>query len=202
MAVLEGAPRADADRILGRYPEGRERSAVLPLLYLCQSIEGRVTDDGMREVAQLLGITTAEVRAVATFYTMLRTERTGRHVVCVCTNLSCALRGANDLLAAAREAVAPDHSGTDADGDGHDALSAGGDDCDDADASVYPGASDAWYDGVDSNCEGDHENGGDHGAITSSTVAHIVARSSARDRRWSPSLMNVMRTLPPVMRSA
>ena len=62
--------------------------------------EGRVTDDGMREVAQLLGITTAEVRAVATFYTMLHTERTGRHVVCVCTNLSCALRGANDLLAA------------------------------------------------------------------------------------------------------
>ena len=116
MAVLEGALRADADRIVGRYPVGRERSAVLPLLYLCQSVEGRVTDDGMREVAQLLGITTAEVRAVATFYTMLRTERTGRHVVCVCTNLSCALRGANDLLAAAREAVAPDHSGTDADG--------------------------------------------------------------------------------------
>lgn len=116
MPVLDATGRADATRIVGRYPAGRERSAILPLLYLLQSVEGRVTDDGMREVADILGVTTAEVRAVATFYTMLRTERTGRHVVCVCTNLSCALRGANELLAAARDAIEPDHSGTDADG--------------------------------------------------------------------------------------
>lgn len=116
MPVLEGTHRVEADRIVGRYPVGRERSAVLPLLYLCQSVEGRVTEEGMREVASILGITTAEVRGVATFYTMLRTERTGRHVVCICTNLSCALRGANELMAAARDAIAPDRSGTDADG--------------------------------------------------------------------------------------
>ncbi|MFM7718074.1 MAG: NAD(P)H-dependent oxidoreductase subunit E, partial [Actinomycetota bacterium] len=50
------------------------------------------------------------------FYTMLRLRRTGDHLVCICTNLACALRGANDLLEAAREAIAPDASGTDAEG--------------------------------------------------------------------------------------
>lgn len=116
MAVLTPELREDAERIKGRYPEGRERSAIMPLLYLVQSVEGRVTRDGMREVADLLRVTTAEVEAVATFYTMLRTAPTGRHLVCVCTNLSCALRGANELLAAGREAI----------GAGPDGLGAGG----------------------------------------------------------------------------
>jgi NADH-quinone oxidoreductase subunit E len=77
----------------------------MPLLYLAQSIEGRVTRDGLREVAALLDVTTAEIEAVASFYTMLRLRPTGRHVVSVCTNLSCALRGANEVFATAREAA-------------------------------------------------------------------------------------------------
>jgi NADH-quinone oxidoreductase subunit E len=105
MAVLPEDLRASAERIKALYPRGRERSAILPLLYLVQSVEGRVSPDGLREVAELLGITTAEVEAVASFYTMLRLRATGRHLVNVCTNLSCALRGAKDVLAAAHEAA-------------------------------------------------------------------------------------------------
>ncbi len=102
MAVLTPELRAEAERIKARYPAGRERSAIMPLLYLVQSVEGRVTQDGLREVASLLGITTAEVEAVAGFYTMIRLRPTGRYVVSVCTNLACALRGARGVLEAAR----------------------------------------------------------------------------------------------------
>lgn len=116
MPVLDELRRTEAQAILGRYPVGRERSAILPLLYLVQSVEGRVTADGMREVADLIGTTTAEVQAVASFYTMLRLRPTGEHVVTICTNLSCALRGANDLLATARDSLEVDATGTSPDG--------------------------------------------------------------------------------------
>lgn len=105
MSVFEGALLDDARSVIARYPEGRERSAVMPLLYLAQSAEGRITRDGLREVADLLGITTAEVEAVATFYTMYRTRPTGEHLVNVCTNLACMLRGAKDVYEAAHEAA-------------------------------------------------------------------------------------------------
>ncbi|HXF74071.1 MAG TPA: NAD(P)H-dependent oxidoreductase subunit E [Actinomycetota bacterium] len=104
MAILEGELRDLARSIVARYPEGRARSAVLPLLYLVQAVEGRVTREGMREVARFLGLTTAEVEGVASFYTMLRLRPTGRHVVSVCTNLACALRGAQEVYEAARRA--------------------------------------------------------------------------------------------------
>jgi NADH-quinone oxidoreductase subunit E len=105
MAVLPPELRERAETIKARYPAGRERSAVMPLLYLTQSVEGHVTREALREVADLLGLRTAEVEAVASFYTMLRLRPTGRHVVSVCTNLSCALRGAKDVLRAARDAA-------------------------------------------------------------------------------------------------
>ena len=109
MAIFEGTTLAEARTIIARYPAGRERSSVMPLLYLAQSIEGRITRDGLREVAALLGLTTAEVEAVASFYTMLRLRPTGRHVVSVCTNLSCALRGAKDVYEAAHQAAGIPH---------------------------------------------------------------------------------------------
>jgi NADH-quinone oxidoreductase subunit E len=109
MAVLEGARLEEAKEILGRYPEGRERSAIMPLLYLTQSVEGFVSRDGLIEVAGLLGLTTAEVEAVATFYTMYRLRPTGTHVVNVCTNLACMLRGARDVYEAAHQAAGMRH---------------------------------------------------------------------------------------------
>jgi len=107
MPVLTPELREEAERITARYPAGRERSAVMPLLYLVQSAEGRVTREGLREVAGLLGLTTAEVEAVASFYTMLRLRPTGKHVISICTNLSCAVLGAGELYAAAKEALGP-----------------------------------------------------------------------------------------------
>ena len=81
MAVLSPELRDQAEAITARYPAGRERSAVMPLLYLAQSVEGYVTREALREVADLLGLRTAEVEAVASFYTMLRLRPTGEHVV-------------------------------------------------------------------------------------------------------------------------
>ncbi|MEX0988994.1 MAG: NADH-quinone oxidoreductase subunit NuoE [Actinomycetota bacterium] len=107
MAVLDEERRAEARDIVARFPEGGERSAMLPLLYLAQSVEGHVSREGLREVAEILGIRTAEVEAVATFYTMLRMRETGRHVVSVCTNVACALRGANEVYAACVDEAGP-----------------------------------------------------------------------------------------------
>ncbi len=109
MSVFTPELLEQAEMIKSRYPAGRERSAVMPLLYLAQSVEGHVSRDGLREVAGLLGITTAEVEAVASFYTMLRLRKTGTHVVSVCTNLSCALVGAKDVYEAAHRAAGVPH---------------------------------------------------------------------------------------------
>jgi len=110
MPVLSPELREQAEAMKARYPAGRERSAILPLLYLVQSVEGMVSEEGLREVADLLRLHTAEVEAVATFYTMLRLRPTGTHVVNVCTNLSCALRGGREVYAAAREAAGLSHA--------------------------------------------------------------------------------------------
>ena len=109
MALFEGERLEEAKGMLGRYPEGRERSAIMPLLYLAQSIEGHISRDGLKEVAGLLDLTTAEVEAVASFYSMFRLRPTGTHVVSVCTNLACMLRGARDVYEAAHEAAGMRH---------------------------------------------------------------------------------------------
>lgn len=109
MAIFEGEVRQDAARIMARYAAEHQRSAMMPLLYLAQSIEGWVSPEGLREIGELLGITTAEVEAVASFYTMYRLRPAGEHVVNVCTNLACKLRGADAVHEAAREAAGVDH---------------------------------------------------------------------------------------------
>jgi NADH-quinone oxidoreductase subunit E len=111
MAIFEGTLLDEAGVIMARYPEGRQRSAVMPLLYLAQSVEGSVTRGALQEVAALLGVRTAEVEAVASFYTMLRLRPTGNHLIAVCTNLSCSLRGARAVYDAAHEATGIPHGG-------------------------------------------------------------------------------------------
>ena len=114
MAVLSTDARAAAERIKARYPD--TRSALMPLLYLAQSEEGYLSREGMREVGEILGLTTAEVEAVASFYTMIRPRPTGRYVISVCTNLSCALLGAKRVYERAREVLGPDAEGVTDDG--------------------------------------------------------------------------------------
>ena len=109
MAVFDGSVLDDARAILARYPDAHQRSAIMPLLYLAQSVEGMVSPDALRGIGGLLGITTAEVEAVATFYSMYRLRPTGTHVVNVCTNLACKLRGAEAVYEAAHEAAGIAH---------------------------------------------------------------------------------------------
>jgi NADH-quinone oxidoreductase subunit E len=99
--ILTGEARAAADRLVAKYPD--PRSALLPLLYLVQSEVGWVPQQGLREVGDILELTTAEVEAVATFYTMVKLHPCGRYVLSICTNPSCALAGGRRLLERARE---------------------------------------------------------------------------------------------------
>ncbi|MDQ8704453.1 NADH-quinone oxidoreductase subunit NuoE [Streptomyces sp. LHD-70] len=87
---------ADAREVIARYPDSR--SALLPLLHLVQSEEGHVTRTGMQFCADVLGLTTAEVTAVATFYTMYRRKPSGDYQVGVCTNTLCAVMGGDAIF--------------------------------------------------------------------------------------------------------
>jgi NADH-quinone oxidoreductase subunit E len=82
------------ETLVARYPPDRRRSAVLPALYLVQHQQGYVTANAMRYVADLIGMTAADVEDVVSFYTMFYTKRVGRFVLSVCRTLSCALNGA------------------------------------------------------------------------------------------------------------
>ncbi|MGW1889266.1 NADH-quinone oxidoreductase subunit NuoE [Streptomyces sp. NPDC002004] len=105
---------SDAKDVIARYPDSR--SALLPLLHLVQSEEGHVSRTGMQFCAQMLGLTTAEVTAVATFYTMYRRRPGGDYQVGVCTNTLCAVMGGDAIFAALREHLGVGNGGTTEDG--------------------------------------------------------------------------------------
>ena len=86
--------RARFDEIVRRYPPERRRSAVLPALYLAQYQQGYITANAIRHVAELLGITRADVEDVVSYYTMFYTKPPGTFVINVCRTLSCAINGA------------------------------------------------------------------------------------------------------------
>jgi len=96
--LFQGEYAERLDKILTRYPT--KRAALLPALALAQEIRGYVSPEAMDRVAELLGLSPAYVRGVATFYTMYNKRPVGRHLVQVCTNISCNLCGADDVLAA------------------------------------------------------------------------------------------------------
>ncbi len=83
--------------IAARYPEAR--SGLLPMLHLVQSVEGRITPEGIEVCADILGISAAEVSGVATFYTMYKRRPVGDYHVGVCTNTLCAVLGGDEIFA-------------------------------------------------------------------------------------------------------
>lgn len=87
---------AIAEEIIARYP--RKRSALIPLLHLAQEQDGYVTEEAMEHIAELVGITPAEVLGTASFYEMFKREPVGEYLVNVCTNISCMLLGGEELL--------------------------------------------------------------------------------------------------------
>jgi NADH-quinone oxidoreductase E subunit len=106
--------RREAREIMARYPVAR--SALLPMLHLVQSYQGYVSPEGVALCAEELGLTKAEVGAVATFYTMYKRRPTGRHIVSVCTNTLCSVLGGQRIMDALSADLGVHHDETAADG--------------------------------------------------------------------------------------
>ncbi len=113
MSISE-TTRAELAELAGRYPQAR--SALLPMLHLVQSEEGYVSPEGIAACAATVGLSTAEVAAVSTFYTMYKRRPAGKHHIGVCTNTMCAVLGGDALW----DAVST-HAGA-----RHDEISASG----------------------------------------------------------------------------
>ena len=113
-ADVAAALAADAGPIIARYPESR--SALLPLLHLVQSHDGYLTKAGIGFCATQLGLSRAQVAAVATFYSMYRLSPTGEYLVGVCTNTTCAVMGGDEILATLSEHLGIAPGETTADG--------------------------------------------------------------------------------------
>jgi len=102
------------DSMIKRYP--RSRSAIMPLLHYVQSIAGYVTNEGIELIAKLLTLETAEVSAVATFYTQYKRKPVGEYHVGVCTNTLCAIMGGDAIFAALKDHLGVENDGVTSDG--------------------------------------------------------------------------------------
>jgi NADH-quinone oxidoreductase subunit E len=98
--------REEIEARMALYPDSR--SAALPALEAAQRLHGWCSPQAIEQVACVMRVTPASLDAVATFYDMLETEPVGEHSVYVCTNISCSLRGADELYAAIRDAAGDD----------------------------------------------------------------------------------------------
>jgi NADH-quinone oxidoreductase subunit E len=94
--MLSEATRNRITQLKERYPH--YRSALLPALYLAQEEQGFLSEEAMVEVGGLLGLTPADVRSVASYYTMYFKKPIGRHVIDICTNLACKARGSDAVV--------------------------------------------------------------------------------------------------------
>jgi len=113
--TLSAATRAEIERSRGRYPRGQ--SAILPALWAVQHEVGYLSPEAMSEVADLLDVTPSEVEAVSTFYSMYFQKPHGRHEVLVCINVSCGLRGADDIVEHLTRTLGCEPGSTTADGE-------------------------------------------------------------------------------------
>ena len=114
MARLDADNVVVAAEIIGRYP--RPKSALIPLLHLAQQQDGWVTTEAMAHIAELVGVTPAEVLGTCSFYEMFKREPVGRYLVNVCTNISCQLMGGEELLHHAEQTLGVKAGNTTADG--------------------------------------------------------------------------------------
>lgn len=114
MARLTPDNEQIARDIIARYP--LPKSALIPLLHLAQEQDGYVTNDAMEHIAELVGVTPAEVLGTCSFYEMFKLHPVGRYVVNVCTNISCHLMGADKLIAHAEKRLGIRVGGTTPDG--------------------------------------------------------------------------------------
>ena len=97
MTLSEKFPK-EVKQILAKYPAEFKRSAVMPLLYLAQRQDGYVTKAAMQDIADTLEITVTDVGALIGFYTLYHDKKEGKYRMQVCTDLPCALRGADQFM--------------------------------------------------------------------------------------------------------
>lgn len=97
---LEKKYPEEVKQILSKYPPENKRSAVMPLLYLAQREEGYLTKSAMQDVAKIVGITETDVAALVGYYTLYHDKKEGKYRMQVCTDLPCALRGAEQFMEA------------------------------------------------------------------------------------------------------
>lgn len=114
VTAIDETTIAEMRQIMARYPE--PRSALLPMLHLAQSVDGRVTNAAVKICAELLGISEAQVNGVATFYTMYKRREAGVHHVGVCTTSLCAVMGGDVLLEQMKQKLGVDEGETTPDG--------------------------------------------------------------------------------------
>lgn len=114
MSAFSSDMRTRAEQLVAVYPQ--RRSALIPLCHLAQEQEGYLTEALMIEIADLTGVTPAEVRGTVTFYDMLHTEPVGRYVVSICTNIACLLAGGQEMLEHAEGKLGIRAGGTTQDG--------------------------------------------------------------------------------------
>ena len=115
MSLAETYPK-EVEKILAKYPPEHKRSAVMPLLYLAQREEGYVDRHAIRDIAKMLDITDTEVASIIGFYTLYHDKPEGKLRIQVCTDLPCALRGADQFLADLCEKLGIEPGGTTSDG--------------------------------------------------------------------------------------
>ncbi|MEO5373082.1 MAG: NADH-quinone oxidoreductase subunit NuoE [Alphaproteobacteria bacterium] len=104
-----------AQAVIAKYPPGRQRSAVMPLLDLAQRQEGWVSQAAIEYVAAMVGVPPIRVHEVASFYSMYVLHPIGKHHVQVCTSLPCALRGSDEVVRACTESLGVGFGDTTAD---------------------------------------------------------------------------------------
>jgi len=97
--VLVEKYRSEIDSILGKYPPDQKRSAVMPMLYLAQSEYGHISPPVLAEVADILELEPTQVASIVGFYTLYYDHQGGKRRVQICTDLPCALRGADRFAA-------------------------------------------------------------------------------------------------------
>ena len=97
MSLTEKYPN-EVKRILSKYPPEQKRAAVMPLLYLAQREEGYLTKTAMKDVARIVEISETDVAQIVGFYTLYHEEKGGKYRMQVCTDLPCALRGADEFM--------------------------------------------------------------------------------------------------------
>ncbi|HEY2214338.1 MAG TPA: NAD(P)H-dependent oxidoreductase subunit E [Acidimicrobiales bacterium] len=114
MSHLNADITARAKALVALYPE--PRSALIPLCHLAQEQDGWLRPEAISEIAELTGVTAAEVQGTASFYDMLHLEPVGAYVVAVCTNIACLLGGAQELLEHAESSLGVRAGGTTPDG--------------------------------------------------------------------------------------